>query len=132
MRLVSNQRVSTFDKYNPFTMRGNAPAYLSGMMFDTLLAGSSDETGSGYGLLAEDVAVADDGLSATFRLRAQARFHNGDPVLAADVKHSYDTLVGPHVTPAYKILAASMWPASMCWASARCAFAFTSPTANCR
>jgi len=104
LRLVSNQRVSTFDKFNPFTMRGNAPAYLSSMVFDSLLAGSSDETASGYGLLAEDVSVADDGLSATFRLRAQARFHNGDPVLAADVKHSYDTLVGPHVTPAYKTM----------------------------
>jgi len=104
LRLVSNQRVSTFDKYNPFTMRGSAPAYLSSMLFDALLVGSLDETGSGYGLLAEDVVVADDGLSATFRLRREARFHNGDPVLAADVKHSYDTLVGPHVSPAYKSL----------------------------
>ena len=104
LRLVSNQRTSTFDKYNPFTMRGNAPAYLSAMMFDALLAGSLDETGSGYGLLAQDVTVADDGLSVTFRLRPEARFHNGDPVLAADVKHSYDTLVGPHTSPAYKTL----------------------------
>jgi microcin C transport system substrate-binding protein len=104
IRLVSNQRTSTFDKYNPFTMRGNAPAYLSAMMFDALLAGSLDETGSAYGLLAQDVSVADDGLSVTFRLRPEARFHNGDPVLAADVKHSYDTLVGPHASPAYKTL----------------------------
>ena len=26
LRLVSNLRVSTFDKYNPFTIKGNAPA----------------------------------------------------------------------------------------------------------
>ncbi len=104
LRLVSNLRVSTFDKYNPFTIRGNAPAYLSALMFDSLLAGSLDETGSGYGLLAEDVEVSGDSLAATFKLRPQARFHNGDPVLAADIKHSYDTLVGPHVSPAYKNL----------------------------
>jgi len=104
LRLVSNLRVSTFDKYNPFTIKGNAPAYLSGLMFDTLLVGSLDETASGYGLLAEDVEVAADGLSATFRLRPQARFHNGDPVLAADVKHSYDTLMGPFTSPGYKNL----------------------------
>lgn len=104
LRLVSNLRVSTFDKYNPFTMKGNAPAYLSGLMFDALLAGSRDETASGYGLLAEDVEVPPDGLSATFRLRPQARFHNGDPVLAADVKHSFDTLMGPFTSPAYKTL----------------------------
>ena len=104
LRLVSNQRVSTFDKYNPFTVRGSAPAYLAGLMFDTLLTASLDETASAYGLLASDVAVAEDGLSATFKLRPEARFHNGDPVLAADVRHSYETLVGPMAMPAYKTL----------------------------
>ena len=104
LRLVSNLRVSTFDKYNPFTLRGSAPAYLSNLMFDTLLVGALDETGAGYGLLAEDVNAAPDGLSVTFRLRSSARFHNGDPVLAADVKHSFDTLVGPHTSPAYKTI----------------------------
>jgi microcin C transport system substrate-binding protein len=104
LRLVSNLRVSTFDKYNPFTIKGTAPAYLSSLMFDSLLAGSLDETASGYGLLAEDVSVAADGMSATFRLRKAARFHNGDPVLARDVKHSYDTLVGPFVSPGYRSL----------------------------
>jgi microcin C transport system substrate-binding protein len=102
LRLVSNLRVSTFDKYNPFTIKGSAPAYLSALMFDSLLVGALDETGSGYGLLAEDVQMAPDGLSATFRLRKEARFHNGDAVLAADVKHSYDTLMGPFTSPAYK------------------------------
>lgn len=104
IRLVSNLRNSTFDKYNPFTLRGSAPAYLSNLMFDSLLTGSLDETGSGYGLLAEDVSAAVDGLSVTFRLRPQARFHNGDPVLAADVKHSFDILMGPHTSPAYKTI----------------------------
>lgn len=104
IRLVSNLRTSTFDKYNPFTIKGSAPAYLANLMFDSLLTGALDETGSGYGLLANDVVVAPDGLSATFRLRPEARFHNGDAVLAADVKHSYDTLMGPFTSPAYKTL----------------------------
>ena len=108
LRLVSNLRLSTFDKYNPFTMKGSAPAYLSGLMFESLLIGSLDETASGYGLLAEDVTVAPDGLSATFRLRREARFHNGSPVLARDVKHSYDTLMGPFTSPAYKTLLADV------------------------
>ncbi len=102
LRLVSNLRVSTFDKYNPFTIKGNAPAYLSVLMFDSLLQPSLDETASAYGLLAEGVEVAPDGLSATFKLRPEARFHNGDTVLAADVKFSYDTLMGPFTAPAYK------------------------------
>jgi microcin C transport system substrate-binding protein len=102
LRLVSNLRYSTFDKYNPVTIKGSPPAYLAGLMFDSLLSGAQDEVGSGYGLLAEDVDVPPDGLSATFRLRPQARFHNGDPVLAADVKYTYDTLMGPYTSPAYK------------------------------
>jgi microcin C transport system substrate-binding protein len=102
LRLVSNLRYSTFDKYNPFTIKGSPPAYLSGLMFDTLLAGAADEVGSGYGLLAEDVDVSKDGVSATFRIRKEARFHDGDPVLAADVKHTFDILLGPYTSPGYK------------------------------
>ena len=104
LRLVSNLRVSTFDKYNPFTIKGSAPAYLSDMLFESLLIGALDETASGYGLLAEDVSVAPDGLSASFTLRANARFHNGDTVEALDVKHSYDMLMGPYTAPGYKTL----------------------------
>jgi microcin C transport system substrate-binding protein len=102
LRMVSNLRLSTFDKYNPFTLRGSYPAFISSLMFESLLVGSLDENGTGYGLLAEDVSVADDRLSATFRLRPEARFNDGSPVLAADVKHSYETLIGPHVSPGYK------------------------------
>jgi microcin C transport system substrate-binding protein len=101
---VSNLRVSTFDKYNPFTIRGTAPAYLDTLLFETLLTGAMDEPGTGYGLLAEDVTVAADGLSAVFKLRANAKFHNGKPVLAADVKHSFEILTSKFVRPAYRTL----------------------------
>jgi microcin C transport system substrate-binding protein len=104
LRMVSNLRLSTFDKYNPFTLRGSYPAFISSLMFEGLLTGALDENGTGYGLLAEDVSVAPDRLSATFRLRREARFNDGSPVRAADVKHSYEILVGPHVNPAYKTI----------------------------
>jgi microcin C transport system substrate-binding protein len=101
---VSNLRISTFDKYNPFIVKGTSPAYLSEMLFDTLLAGSSDELGSGYGLLAQDVEVPPDGLSATFKLRSSARFHDGKPVMAADVKYSFESLNSKYTTPGYRTL----------------------------
>lgn len=104
LRMVSNLRYSTFDKYNPFTLKGSAPAYLQDLLFESLLSASMDETASAYGLLAESVEVAADRLSATFRLRAEARFHNGEPVLAADVQHSYETLIGPYAAPSYASL----------------------------
>ena len=102
LRLVSNQRTSTFDKYNPFTVKGSAPAYLSNLLFDTLLSGALDETAAAYGLLAQDVQVSADGMSATFVIREAARFHNGDPVLALDVKHSFDTLNSSFAAPGYR------------------------------
>jgi microcin C transport system substrate-binding protein len=102
LRLVSNLRFSTFDKYNPFTIKGSAPAYLSGLLFDSLLTGSLDETATAYGLLADEVQVASDRLSATYHLRATARFHNGDAVLARDVQHSFDILNGPLVSPSIR------------------------------
>ena len=108
LRLVSNLRVSTFDKYNPFTIKGNAPAYLSALLFDTLLAAPLDESGSAYGLLAEDVEVPADRMSATFRLRREARFHNGDAVLARDVRHSFETLTGEHAAPGWRVLLADV------------------------
>lgn len=104
LRLVSNSRSSNFDKYNPFTIRGSAPAYLSTLMFDSLLVGALDETATGYGLLARDVTVSADGLSATFKLHPNARFHNGDPVLAQDVVHSYKMLISSYALPGYRSL----------------------------
>ena len=104
LRLVSNSRASNFDKYNPFTIKGSAPAYETNLLFDTLLAGAMDETAAAYGLLAENVSVASDRLSVTFALRSNARFNNGYPVLASDVKFSFDTLKGPLVSPGYRTL----------------------------
>ena len=101
---VSNLRVSTFDKYNPFTVRGTAPAYLDTLLFESLLTGAMDEPGTAYGQLAEDVSVAKDGLSATFRINAAARFHNGKPVEAADVKHSVEMLRSKFAKPQYATL----------------------------
>ncbi|WP_334153377.1 extracellular solute-binding protein [Tepidimonas sp.] len=108
LRLVSNLRTSTFDKYNPFTLRGSAPAYLADLLFDSLLSGAADEVGAAYGLLAQDVQVAPDRLSATFRLRAEARFHHGKPVLAEDVRDTFETLLGPHTSPVYKTILADL------------------------
>lgn len=108
LRLVAGSRISTFDKYNPFTLKGTAPSFLGDLLFESLLTGSMDEVGVGYGLLAEDVQVAPDLLSATFRLRPEARFHNGDAVRAADVKYSYDTLVSKYAAPSFATLLANV------------------------
>ncbi|AOJ80473.1 MULTISPECIES: extracellular solute-binding protein [Burkholderia] len=98
--LANPNRLTTFDKFNPFTMRGN-PAPGLDLLFESLTTGSADEPASAYGLLADDIAVAPDGLSVTFHLNPRARFSNGDPVTAADVKHSFDALKSPQAAPQY-------------------------------
>jgi len=100
--MVSPSRASSFDKYNPFTLKGTAPPGLGSLMLETLLTGNSDEPTTAYGLLAEDVNVAKDKLSVTFRLNPLARFHNGDPVLALDVKYSYDRLTSKEAAPQFR------------------------------
>jgi peptide/nickel transport system substrate-binding protein len=44
--------------------------------------------------LAEKVAMGEDGLTYDFLLRDNARFHNGDPVTADDVKFSFERYRG--------------------------------------
>jgi microcin C transport system substrate-binding protein len=100
--LVPPLRITNFDKYNPFTLKGNAPPDLGELVFETLLTGNLDEPTTAYGLLAEDIEVAADQRSATFRLNPKARFHNGDAVLAVDVKSSFDRLMSKQAAPAYR------------------------------
>ncbi len=102
--LVPPTRLSNFDKYNPFTLKGSAPPGLNGLIFESLLTGTLDEPTTAYGLLAQDVTLAPDRLSAVFTLHPQARFHNGDPVLAADVKHSFDRLTSKEAAPQYRTI----------------------------
>lgn len=102
--MVSGLRYSTIDKLNPFIIKGTPPSFLWAMLFDTLLARSLDETSAAYNLLAQDTQLAADGLSITFKLRPEARFHNGDPVTAADVKYSVETFKAPYIEPEWSLL----------------------------
>ncbi len=100
--MVAPSRASSFDKYNPFTLKGTAPPAISSLMIETLLVGNFDEPTTAYGLLAEDVSLAKDKLSVTFKLNPLARFHNGDPVLAADVKFSFERLTSKQAAPQFR------------------------------
>ncbi|WDD91105.1 extracellular solute-binding protein [Burkholderia sp. FERM BP-3421] len=92
-------QAQSYDSLNPFITRGSAAPDIKNLMFDTLMQRSWDELASEYALIADDVQVAPDYSSATFHINPAARFSNGDPITAADVKYSYDTLSGPQASP---------------------------------
>jgi microcin C transport system substrate-binding protein len=83
----------TFDNFNYFVqgVKGEIEDGI-GLIYDTLMTPSSDEISTEYGLLADSVRYPADFSSVTYRLRPQARWHDGKPVTPADVVFSFDTL----------------------------------------
>jgi peptide/nickel transport system substrate-binding protein len=58
--------------------------------------------------LAESWQMAPDGSSVTFKLRKNAKFHDGTPVTAKDVKWSFDRAVTVGGFPTFQMAAGSL------------------------
>jgi peptide/nickel transport system substrate-binding protein len=68
-----------------------------------------DEQGKPAPLLAESHTVSPDGLVWDFTLRPNARFHNGEPVTADDVRFSWQRAVAPETrNPRASVLVANI------------------------
>ena len=82
----------TFDNFNEAVagLKGSI-AMGAGIISDSLLVSALDEVSTEYGLLAEAVSHPPDFASTTFRLRAEARFHDGKPVTVEDVIFSMES-----------------------------------------
>ena len=83
-----------FDSLNPLLPKGQvAPGV--GLIYETLLTPSLDEEdiSASYGLIAEAMRFPDDYSSVTFRLDPDARWHDGEPIDAADVIWSFERAV---------------------------------------
>lgn len=88
---IWNQNTDTFNTLNTFTFKGDAPPRVE-LTFDTLMASALDEPDSVYGLIAESATLSKDRRSCTFKLRKEARFHDGSPIEAKDVVFTYTTI----------------------------------------
>ncbi len=87
----------TFDNFNMVT--GGVKGSLVGgidQIYDTLMASALDEVSTEYGLLVEAVSHPDDHSSVTYRLRANAKWHDGKPVTVDDVIFSLDVFKKNH------------------------------------
>ncbi len=97
-----NQNFSTFNSMNVFILKGDGAAGIT-TTFDTLMSGSGDEPDAAYGLVADRVLKTDGKPEWRFRLRREARFHDGSPLTAADVAFSLD-LMKAKAHPVYQQL----------------------------
>lgn len=95
--------LGSFEKMNPFTLKGAAPQGLTPYIFETLAVASQDEPFAEYGLIAEDIELATDKKSVTFTLNPKARFSDGNPIMAEDVQYSLDTLKSEQAHPFYQM-----------------------------
>ncbi|SHK30319.1 microcin C transport system substrate-binding protein [Bradyrhizobium lablabi] len=89
-RMIS---LGTFDNFNIAVagVKGSiAPA--AALIYEELMAKSQDEIVTEYGLLAEAASHPDDFAWVTYRLRKEARWHDGQPVTPEDVIFSIEAL----------------------------------------
>ena len=83
--------IGTFDNFN-IVVSGVKGSIAGGidLVYDTLNVPALDEVSTEYGLLAESVSYPADYSSVTYRLRAEAKWHDGKPVTPDDVIFSLD------------------------------------------
>jgi len=89
-RMIS---IGTFDNFNIAVagIKGSiAPA--AGLINETLMERAQDEVATEYGLLAESAQHPEDFAWVVYRLRKEARWHDGKPVTPEDVIFSVEQL----------------------------------------
>jgi microcin C transport system substrate-binding protein len=84
--------LGTFDNFNIAVagVKGNIAGAV-GLVYESLTTASLDEVSTEYGLLAESVRHPEDYSWVTYRLRAEAKWHDGKPVTPEDVIFSLDS-----------------------------------------
>jgi microcin C transport system substrate-binding protein len=81
----------TFNSLNSYILKGEGVLGMD-YTFAPLMVRSGDEPDAMYGLVARSVRISDNGLTYQFKLRPEAKFHDGSPLTAHDVAWSLVTL----------------------------------------
>ncbi len=84
--------IGSFDSLNPYILKGN-PATGMGLVYETLLVSTDDEAFSEYANIAEKFEMPEDRSWVRFYINKAAKWHDGKPITAEDVKWSFDTLI---------------------------------------
>lgn len=98
----------TFDSLNPYNLKAGSTAQgLSDTVFQTLMARSRDEAFTLYGQIARTIETDPERNYAVFHLDPRAKFSDGVPITAADVRFSFDLLRDkgrPQQRAAYRLI----------------------------
>lgn len=88
--------VGTFDNFNIVVSGVKGSLGSINEIFESLTVSSLDEVSTQYGLLAESMSYPADFSAVTYRLRGDAKWHDGKPVTADDVIFSFNVLKTHH------------------------------------
>src|SRR6266480_3550652 len=86
-----NQNFLTFNSLNSFILKGDGAQGME-LTFASLMARATDEPDALYGLAAQAVRIAPDGLTYRFLMRPGITFHDSSPLTAHDVAFSLKVL----------------------------------------
>jgi microcin C transport system substrate-binding protein len=89
----SAQEIGQFDHIMPYLDKGTGVSQVNGLLYAPLAVRSLDEPYTVYGLIAEKMERAADGMSLRFYLNPKAQFSDGTPITAEDVRYTYDLLM---------------------------------------
>ncbi|WMI97718.1 extracellular solute-binding protein [Pseudomonas chlororaphis subsp. aurantiaca] len=82
-----------FDHLIPYTDKGTGVADIDGWLYAPLAYRSKDEPYTVYGLVAEGLELAADRSWLRFYLNPRARFDDGSPITAEDVRYTFELLM---------------------------------------
>jgi len=85
--------VGRFDHVLPYIDKGIGVSQVDGWVYSPLAYRSLDEPYTVYGLVAQKMERAEDGLYLRFFLNPKARFADGTPITAEDVRYSFNLLM---------------------------------------
>lgn len=96
--------VGTFDSFNPYVLSGTTPSGLpsfgGGLLYESLMDGSLDQSGVAYANIAQATMAPEDYSWVKFKINPQAYWHDGQPITVDDVIWSFNTLI--KISPLYQ------------------------------
>lgn len=89
--------MGNWDNFNEVALLGQVVrgmefwTHFQNYVYDGLLEQSMDEPATSYGLIADGIAIGENYSWVQFRLRPEARWHDGKPITVDDVVFSFET-----------------------------------------